>query len=411
MMVVKEIMNDSHPVSIIELKEFSKVAESYKYTANSIKEKYDWINDILNKFRYARLSHKEKAVVKDYLVSMTGYTNSHLKSLIGKKINLGTLCQKTAKRNKFKTIYTPEDIALLVKTDNAHNRLSGPATKQILQRAWNVFKDTSFERLSKISISHLYNLRGKRQYASHSKTFACTQAVSTNIGIRRKPRNEGKPGYLRVDSVHQGDLQRQKGVYHINFVDEVTQWQIVGCAERISESFLIPILEGCLEQFPFVIKEFHSDNGGEFINQVVAKLLNSLLIEQSKSRSRRTNDNALVEGKNGAVIRKWMGHNYIPGKFAEAINVFYRKFLNVYLNFHRPSGFATDTISAKGKIKKKYDTYQTPYEKLKSLENSAQYLRPGQTIGYLDDIAARQTDTECAEEMQAEKTKLFNGFR
>ena len=162
--------------------------------------------------------------------------------------------------------------------------------------------------------------------------------------------------------MHQGDSGEVKGVYHINFVDETTQWQIVGCAERISESFLIPVMEGCLGQFPFVIKEFHSDNGSEFINQIVAKLLNTLLIEQSKSRSRRTNDNALVEGKNGAVIRKWMGHNYIPGKFAEAINFFYKQFLNVYLNFHRPCGFSTDTVSSKGKIKKKYDTYLTPYE-------------------------------------------------
>jgi hypothetical protein len=404
-------MNDSHEVSITELREFSKVAESYKYTAQSVKEKYDWINEVLTKFKYRRLCRKEKAIIKDYLVSMTGYSNAHLKLLIGKKIHKGTISLKASKRRKFPTVYTTDDIALLVKTDNAHNRLSGPATKQILQRAWSVFKDKAFERLSKISIAHLYNLRGKRQYTSHSKTFACTQAVNTNIGIRRKPRNEGKPGYLRVDSVHQGDFGGHKGVYHINFVDEITQWQIVGCAERISESFLIPVMEGCLEQFPFVICEFHSDNGGEFINQVVAKLLNSLLIEQSKSRSRRTNDNALVEGKNGAVVRKWMGHNYIPGKFAEAINAFYKKFLNVYLNFHRPSGFSTDTISGKGKIKKKYDTYLTPYEKFKSLENPTQYLKPGQTIGGLDDIAARQTDTECAEEMQAEKTKLFNSFR
>jgi transposase InsO family protein len=315
------------------------------------------------------------------------------------------------KRHKFKTVYTPEDIALLVKTDNAHDRLSGPATKQILVRAWEVFKDKAFERLSKISIAHLYNLRGKRQYESHSKTVGHTQAVNTNIGIRRKPRSEGKPGYLRVDSVHQGDLGETKGVYHINFVDEVTQWQIVGCAERISESFLIPIMEGCLEQFPFVIREFHSDNGSEFINQIVAKLLNSLLIEQSKSRSRRTNDNALVEGKNGAVVRKWMGHNYIPGKFAEAINAFYKKFLNVYLNFHRPCGFSTDTISGKGKIKKKYDTYMTPYEKFKSLENPGQYLKPEQTIESLDGIAQRQTDTECAEEVQTEKARLFKSFR
>lgn len=397
----------SPSVSIAELREFLKVAAR----GNSRKDKYQWIHEVLTKFNYFRLSKAGRSIIKKYLLDTTGYSRVQLKRLIKRRKSNGVLFRKDSPGKKFEAVYTPDDIALLVKTDNAHNRLSGPATRRVLKRAWEIFKDQSFERLAKISNSHLYRLRSKRQYISCSKTFGHTQAVNTNIGIRRKPQNGGKPGYLRVDSVHQGDLGEVKGVYHINFVDEVTQWQIVGCAERISESFLIPILEGCLEQFPFVIKEFHSDNGGEFINKLVAKLLNSLLIEQSKSRSRRTNDNALVEGKNGAVIRKWMGHNYIPGKFAEAINFFYRKFLNIYLNFHRPCGFSTDTISAKGKIKKKYDTYLTPYEKLKSLENPAQYLKPGQTIEGLDDIAARQTDTQCAEEMQEEKTKLFKNFR
>ncbi|MEK7142571.1 MAG: integrase [Patescibacteria group bacterium] len=400
--------HDSSPnVSIAELREFSKVA-----VINSAQQdKYLWIHDVLTKFRYFRLSNANRSIIKKYLLETTDYSRVQLKRLIKRRKKTGVLVKQKPLGRRFKTVFTPEDIALLVNTDNAHGRLSGPATKQILQRAWEVFKDKAYERLSKISIAHIYNLRGKRQYVSHSKTFGHTQAVNANIGLRRKPQSDGKPGYLRVDSVHQGDSGEVKGVYHINFVDETTQWQIVGCAERISESFLIPVMEGCLDQFPFVIKEFHSDNGSEFINQIVAKLLNTLLIEQSKSRSRRTNDNALVEGKNGAVIRKWMGHNYIPGKFAEAINFFYKQFLNVYLNFHRPCGFSTDTVSSKGKIKKKYDTYLTPYEKFKSLENPNQYLRQGQTVEALDYIAGRQTDTQSASEMQEEKTKLFKSFR
>jgi transposase InsO family protein len=98
-----------------------------------------------------------------------------------------------------------------------------------------------------------------------------------------------------------------KGIYHINAVDEVTQWEIVGATALISEAGLIPVLEAMLEQFPFRIRGFHSDNGSEFINHTVSKLLNKLLIEQTKSRPRRSNDNGLVESKNGAVIRKHIG--------------------------------------------------------------------------------------------------------
>ena len=79
-----------------------------------------------------------------------------------------------------------------------------------------------------------------------------------------------------------------------------------------------------LEQFPFRILGFHSDNGSEFINHKVETLLNKLLIEQTKSRPRHSNDNGLVESKNGAVIRKHMGFDHIASKHADSINVFYR---------------------------------------------------------------------------------------
>src|SRR6202035_495748 len=96
-----------------------------------------------------------------------------------------------------------------------------------------------------------------------------------------------------------GDLDGVKGVYHINAVDEVTQWQIVGATAHISEAWLLPVLEAMLRQFSFQILGFHSDNGSEFINHTVARLLNKLLVEQTKSRPRHSNDNGLVESKNG----------------------------------------------------------------------------------------------------------------
>lgn len=113
-----------------------------------------------------------------------------------------------------------------------------------------------------------------------------------------------------------------KGVYHINAVDEVTQWQVVGATAQIGEKWLIPVLEAILAQFPFRVLGFHSDNGSEFINTRVATLLNKLLVEQTKSRPRHSNDNGLVEAKNGAVIRKHIGYAYIASHHAEAIMAF-----------------------------------------------------------------------------------------
>ena len=213
-----------------------------------------------------------------------------------------------------------------------------------------------------------------------------------------------------MDTVHQGDHQGQKGVYHLNTVDEVTQWEVVGCCCGISERYLVPVLQDLLAQYPFVVRGFHSDNGGEFINRVVTQLLNKLLIQFTKSRPRRTNDQALVECKNGAVIRKQMGYTHIPQTQADPIQRFYRQTLNVYLNFHRPCGFATEKTDQRGKLRKCYDTYLTPFEKFVSLPQPQRFLKPGLTLAQLEQLANAHSDTEFAALLQQRKSQLFRSF-
>src|SRR3989344_2716388 len=290
-------MNDSRIVSIAQIKEFIKVSGAIEFKAVSHKEKYEWVETVLIRFRYFGLRKKEKSVLKKYIIEMTGFSDAQLTRLISKKKKTGRITADSTKRHRFKKTYTPEDTALLIETDKAHDRMSGQATRRIFERMNDVFNDERFRRLKNISVSHIYNLRGTRQYLSWTKFFTKTKPTPVKIGERRKPDPKGEPGFLRVDTVHQGDMDKEKGVYHINLVDEVTQWEIVVAVEKISEAFLMPVLEQALEQFPFRIKGFHSDNGSEFINSVVAKLLNTLLINQTKSRPRHTNDNALVESK------------------------------------------------------------------------------------------------------------------
>ena len=408
-------MNDENIVSITQLQSFLKEVAVVNFSINNIgnknkQEMYDWVGTVIQKFRYFSLKKKEKIIVIDYIKKITGRSRPQVKKLIKKKKKFGRIKLSVATKNTFPVLYNPSDIARLIETDNAHGRLSAPATKKILLREYSVFGKISYERISHISVPHIYNLRKKRQYVTNILFMAKTEATGRNIGDRRKPEPEGKPGYLRVDSVHQGDRDLEKGVYYINMVDEITQWEIIGCVEGISEQFLEPLLLELLDRFPFIILNFHSDNGSEYINYVVAKLLKKLLIDQTKSRSRRTNDNALVESKNGAVIRKHMGRNYIQKKEARGINIFLRECMDDYLNFHRPCGFATDYVDAKGKIKKKYETYLTPYEKLISLPNFEQYLKPEVSASSLEMISKKQSDNESAQKMQNYKQKLFKNF-
>ena len=319
--------------------------------------------------------------------------------------------QRTYRRNRFSSLYTPADIELLAGVDEAHETLSGPATQKILYRELHDYGDTRYERVAGISVAHIYNLRKSRGYREKRIQYQKTRPVQVSIGERRRPDPQGRPGFLRVDTVHQGDLEGVKGVYHINAVDEVTQWQVVGATAQISEAWLIPVLEAMLHQFPFGIRGFHSDNGSEFINHTVAKLLNKLLVEQTKSRPRHSNDNGLAEAKNGAVIRKHMGYGHIAAAHAEAIEGFYEQHFNAYLNFHRPCGVAEIQTDGKGKQRRVYRWYATPWEILRQLPNLAGYLRPEVTIGELERMAAAESDTEAARKMQEAKRKLFAGLR
>lgn len=404
-------MNDTNMKSVAQLSELVKLTDSVSFTSIKKEEMYEWVGTALSKFRYFSLrSKKERGVVLSYIKQMTGLSRGHVKKLVKRKKKNGRILRITLTRHRFPTKYTPEDIARLIDTDNAHGRMSGEATKRILERQYEVYNDLRFERIRCISVPHIYNLRKTRQYESHVLIIKKTCATSARIGVRRKPHPEGKPGFLRVDSVHQGDLDKQKGVYHINLVDEVTQWEILGCVRGISEEFLSPLLEELLRLFPFIIINFHSDNGSEYINRIVAHLLNKMSIEQTKSRSRRTNDNALVETKNGAIVRKYMGYAHIPREYSSHINSFYREHMDVYVNFHRPCGFATDYTDQRGKIKKKYDTYLTPFEKLKSIENVEQYLKPGISIESLEEIAKKESDNSYALKLQKARQKLLENI-
>lgn len=400
-------MKDTNLNGMEELKKFVKGVPTKIFFSSNKKEAYKWIKNTLNKFIFRELKKKGRGKVREYIQKVTGYSVSQISRIIVKYLS-GNLTISSYKRNSFAARYSPADISLLCKTDNSHSRLNGNATKEILYREYKVFKKEEYENIRKISVAHLYRLRATRTYQSKSLTYTHTQAVKRNIGERRKPIPNGCPGYIRIDTVHQGDAEEKKGVYHINSVDEVTQWEIVASVEKISEAYLEPILRLIIDQYPFIIYEFHADNGGEYINYTVVDLLNKLLIKLTKSRSRQSNDNALVESKNGGVIRKHMGYFYIHQKYAPEINDFYMKYFNPYLNFHRPSGFATLKTDKKGRQKKVYNLYQTPYEAFKGITGADKFLNPGLTFEKLDTIAYQYSDNEFATIMEKEKQKLFD---
>ena len=403
-------MNDRQLLTLAHLRSFLNGTVALDF-AVAPDERYAFIARTVRRFGYARLKRADKSVVLRFLARVSGYSRQQLTRLVQRVRAQGPLLKRyRASRTSFARTFTSADVLLLAHTDTLHGTLSGPATKKLMERAYYVFGEMHYERLATISVAHLYNLRQRAGYVRHRQLWTKTRPVSIAIGERRAPAPNNQPGYLRVDSVHQGDQDGAKGLYHINAVDCVTQYEVVATCERISEAFLIPVLEALLASFPFAIRGFHVDNGSEYINRHVAELLNKLLIEEfTKSRSRHSNDNAQVESKNGAIVRKHLGYSHIPQRFATLVNVFCRDYLNPYINFHRPCLFAETITDVKGRSRKRYpyELMMTPYEKLKSLHKSEQFLKPGITFEQLDAQATATSDNDAAQRLNDARAILF----
>jgi hypothetical protein len=404
-------MNESKLKTIEQIREF--LAGTLDVTFRSTSDESTlraFVTSVLRRFEYFRLPKGTRGVLFEYMQRLTNYSRQHLSRLIAQYRNTKSLRPlDRVSRTSFSCKYGPADVALLAETDSLHDTLSGPATKVLFRRALNLFGDVRFARLSEISVSHLYNLRASEPYRKQRLVWRATRPSPVLIGIRKAPAPKGLPGYIRIDSVHQGDQDGIKGVYHINAVDIVTQWELVASVELISEAYLLPVIGLLLDGFPFVIRGFHSDSGSEYINHKTAELLDKLNVEFTKSRPRQTNDNALAECKNGAVIRKVIGYSHIPQKHATAINRFYSEAFNPYLNFHRPCYFAVDKVDAKGKIRKTYPHNQimTPWDRLKSLPKYQAHLKPGITAQALEQQAKAQSDNDAARQVQKARKLLF----
>ncbi len=305
-------MNDGQLQTVERVRGFLEGSEAVEFRGLTAQEKYCWVEEVLIRFKYHRLKRGEKGVIRRYIEKVTGYSRSQVSRLIAEYKRTGRLRRMQYRRHRFPRKYTPSEIGLLARTDELHGWLSGPATKNIMEREYEVYGQAEFGNISRVSIAHLYNLRRSNTYRGMTRRYTKTKPAVSRIGERAKPDPKGQPGYIRIDTVHQGDLNGQKGVYHINAVDEITQWEIVASVERMSEAYLVPVLETMLLQFPFITRGFHSDNGSEFVNRTAARLLNKMLIHFTKSRPRHSNDNGLVETKNGSVVRKQLGYAYIP---------------------------------------------------------------------------------------------------
>ena len=248
-----------------QVRAFLEGAVSVEFEAHDREATYGFIAKALTRFRYFHLARAEKGLTVRYLCKVTGFSRQHMTRLIAQFRNSGQIRDRRgAPAHPFPRRYTNDDILSLAAVDALHGVLSGPATRKLCERAWRLFGDARFERLAAISNGHLYNLRKSQTYLRRRITRDKTRPVRIAIGERRKPYPQGRPGFLRVDSVHQDDLDGVNGLYHINLVDEITQFEFIGSVGRISVYYLIPVLEALITAFPFTVHGFHTDKGSGY---------------------------------------------------------------------------------------------------------------------------------------------------
>ena len=407
-------MNEAQVRTLEQVRQVLAGTQTMEFqAANDDQARYAWIGSVLERFDCRRLARGDRGAVLVYVQRLSGYSRAQVTRLVS-RWSAGKALVKAygPPRQPFARLYTPADVALLADVDRAMGTLSGPATACVLRRQREVFGDERFARLGSISVGHLYNLRNSAGYRNQRVLLTKTEpSKDRKIGVRKAPAPEGRPGFIRIDSVHQGDLDGVKGLYHINAVDCVTQWQVVASVQAISEAYLLSVIEQMLAQFPFEILGFHADNGSEYVNHRVARLLDKLRIEFTRSRPRHSNDNGLAETKNGAVVRKEFGYEHIHRRHAARFDTYCREYLNPFLNYHRPCLFATVMADPKkpGRIKRVYrpKDAMTPLDKLASLPNAASYLRPGVTLLELQQLARALTDVQAAEELNEARQALL----
>ena len=407
-------MNEAQVRTVEQVRQVLEGTQALQFSAAQDDEgRYRWIDAVLRRLDYRQLARSHRGPVLAYLQRLSGYSRAQVTRLVARWMAGRPLVKNyQAPEYAFARRYTSADVALLVEVDRAMGTLSGPATACVLRRQRDVFGDARFERLGSISVAHLYNLRNGAGYRAQRVVLTKTRGdKAAVIGVRRAPAPEGRPGFIRIDSVHQGDFDGIKGLYHINAVDCVTQWEVVASVHTIAEAHLLPVIEQMPEQFPFEILGLHADHGSAYVNKRVARILDKLRVEFTRSRPRHSNDNGLAETKNGAVVRKVFGYEHIPQRHAGRFNTFCVEYLNPFLNFHRPCLFATELADPMkpGRIKRVYraNSAMTPLDKLASLPEAHKFLREGVTLEHLHQLARALSDVQAAEELNEARTALF----
>src|SRR5208282_3377317 len=192
-------VHEAETLSLQQIEQFLWAATEVRFEARQREAVYGWVERLLGQQEYARQGRRARGLLRRYIGKMTGLSRAQLTRLVGRYLATGRVRLKARCRHRFPTRYTRADIELLAQVDEAHESLSGPATRRILEREFHQYGKPEFQRLAGISNGHLYNLRRTPGYRQRLRNYQKTRPSPVAIGERRRPDPAGRPGYLRVE--------------------------------------------------------------------------------------------------------------------------------------------------------------------------------------------------------------------
>jgi hypothetical protein len=176
-----------------QIQAFLESSGEVGFKGQNREEVYGWVNQTLRQQRYEELKRSGRGLVRRYMEKMTGMSRAQTTRLITVYLRGDAVKPLAYRRRRFPRRYTGEDIALLASLDAAHETLSGPATKKLLQRACYNFGDRRYQNLAGISVAQLYRLRASRAYRERGIKYQATEPTRYRSGSGESRSREARP--------------------------------------------------------------------------------------------------------------------------------------------------------------------------------------------------------------------------
>lgn len=360
--------------------------------------------------RYRRSAKREKGQIINVIVDATGYCRKYVIRALNKDVSISKKITRT-RPSRYGHLYK-----ILRRIWAASNFLCGKRLKPFLPVLLKSLKHHKEIKLPKEDEALLLAMSAAtidRLLAPARKRIAVKGRGTTKPGTLLKHQipirtfadwNEDKPGFMEVDLVAHTDTARGEYVNTLNMTDIATGWTVSTAFMGRSERFCVAAIEEVKPLLPFPILGIDSDNGSEFINSHLMRYCVKEHITFTRARPSKKNDSAHIEQKNWDVVRKMIGY----GKFDnyEQLDIIKRveSLLAFYQNYFQPSQKLVSKTRIGAKVRKKYDTAQTPAQRLiarkdtpretkKLLRDTVNQLNPAALLRDINDLIKQLYDT------------------